>query len=104
MAMQAVAYSILANTLLVLLIPVFQGNPVETDKKLQGSLKLDGANPFENSVMKIVFDVIRYLTFLGLYVGFGAVCVGVFLYEPEPGIWEGDIPSLSPAVACTMIL
>ena len=30
----------------------------------------------------------RYLTFLGLYIGFGAVCVGVFKYEPPAGVWS----------------
>jgi len=183
-AMQSVAYSILANTLLVLVIPVFTSTSVEVGER--GELKLDGANPFdqkktaapaapaapkvdvaklkkekadiekkqkkmdlidangepnaalaqelkakmdaidakieaaekvveappaaeptnpfENRIMAIIFTVIRYFAFLGLYVGFGAVCVGVFLYEPEAGVWEGDIPPLSPAVACTMIL
>merc|ERR1719453_2197531 len=54
--------------------------------------------------MAIAFNLIRYLVFLGLYVGFAAVCVGVFLYEPPAGVWEGDIPPVSPAVKCTMIL
>ena len=44
----------------------------------QGDMKSDGANPFENRVLQITFNVIRYAVFLGLYVGFAAVCVGVF--------------------------
>merc|ERR1719337_504453 len=64
----------------------------------------EGANPFENSSLAIVFNVIRYVVFLGLYVGFGAVCVGVFLFKPPAGVWDGPIPPVAPAVACTMIL
>ena len=41
-------------------------------------MKSDGANPFENRMLQITFNVMRYAVFLGLYVGFGAVCVGVF--------------------------
>jgi len=54
--------------------------------------------------LKTIFTVVRYLTFLGLYVGFAAVCTGVFLYAPPAGTWEGEVPALSPAVACTMTL
>merc|ERR1719238_2602309 len=44
------------------------------------------------------------VTYLGLYIGFGAVCVGVFKYEPPAGVWDGEIPPVSLAVACTMLL
>jgi len=100
-AMQFVAYSILANTLLVLLIPMF----TKAELKLDEHGDLDPAtNPFEDKTMATIFTAIRYITFLGLYVGFGMVCTGVFLYEPPAGVWEGEIPALSPAVACTMTL
>merc|ERR1719498_2184943 len=90
MSMQAVTYSILANTLMVMIIPLVTAKEVKTDPET-GVMENDGANPFANSALAIVFNVIRYLVFLGLYVGFAAVCVGVFLFKP-------------PAVACTMIL
>jgi len=101
MSMQAVTYSILANTLLVLLIPLFTTKEIKPTK--EGDLPED-VNPFENSALKTIFTVVRYLTFLGLYIGFGAVCVGVFKYEPPAGVWDGPIPPVSPAVACTMLL
>merc|ERR1719217_457783 len=101
MSMQAVTYSILANTLLVLLIPLFTSKEIKPTK--EGDLPED-VNPFENSALKTIFNVVRYLTFLGLYIGFGAVCVGVFKYEPPAGVWDGPIPPVSPAVACTMLL
>merc|ERR1719484_124259 len=102
-SMQAVTYSILANTLLVLLVPLFTATEVELEKET-GELKTEGKNPFENAMLATIFTVIRYLSFLGLYVGFGCVCTGVFLYEPPAGVWDGPIPPLSPAVQCTMVL
>merc|ERR1719165_11585 len=102
MSMQAVTYSILANTLMVMLIPIVTAKEVKTDD--EGMMDNEGANPFENSALAIAFNVIRYVAFLGLYVGFGAVCVGVFLFKPPAGVWDGPIPPVSPAFACTMIL
>merc|ERR1719324_385969 len=103
MSMQAVTYSILANTLMVMLIPLVTAKEVKTDPET-GVMENDGSNPFANSALQITFNVIRYVVFLGLYVGFGAVCVGVFLFKPPAGVWDGPIPPVSPAVACTMIL
>merc|ERR1719324_736846 len=102
MSMQAVTYSILANTLLVLLVPLFTSKEIKTTK--EGDLDPEGKSPFESPALATIFNVVRYLTFLGLYVGFGAVCVGVFRFEPPAGVWDGPIPPVSPAVACTMIL
>merc|ERR1719247_1983862 len=103
MSMQAVTYSILANTLMVMLIPLVTAKEVKTDPET-GVMENDGANPFASSALQITFNVIRYAVFLGLYVGFAAVCVGVFLFKPPPGVWDGPITPVSPAVMCTMIL
>merc|ERR1719258_980449 len=103
MSMQAVTYSILANTLMVMLIPLVTAKEVKTDPET-GVMENDGSNPFASDALRIVFNVIRYVVFLGLYVGFAAVCVGVFLFKPPAGVWDGPIPPVSPAVACTMIL
>merc|ERR1719238_40103 len=95
--MECVAYAILANTLLVLLIPVFvKGADVELTK--------DGANPFENQALAVTFTVIRYLCFLGLYAGMGIVVYGLFTFTPPAGVWDGPVPPLSPAVFCTCML
>ena len=83
---QAVTYSILANTLLVLFVPLFTAKEVKTTK--EGDLDPEAKAPFENSALATIFNVVRYLTFLGLYIGFGAVCVGVFKYEPPAGVWS----------------
>merc|ERR1719311_910394 len=89
MSMQAVTYSILANTLLVLFVPLFTAKEIKTTK--EGDLDPKGQAPFENSALATIFNVVRYLTFLGLYVGFGCVCVGVFKYEPPAGVWDGGV-------------
>jgi len=102
--MEAVAYSIAVNTLIALIIPVFTDHEVEIDEKT-GELKTDeNSNPFSNSILRISFTVLRYLTFLGLYVGFGGVCVGIYMFEPPKDVWEGPVTDISPAVACTMTL
>ena len=102
--MEWVAYSIAVNTLIALIIPVFTDHEVQIDEKT-GELKTDeNSNPFSNSILRISFTVLRYFTFLGLYVGFGGVCVGIFLFEPPKDVWEGPVTDISPAVACTMTL
>jgi len=103
-AMQSVAYSILANTLLVLVVPVFTKDHADLPVDAHGDVDENVKPDFSLPMLATIFTVIRYLSFLGLYVGFGVVCAGVFMYEPAAGIWEGEIPALSPAVACTMTL
>merc|ERR1719271_942213 len=101
--MHAVTYSILASTLTVLVVPIFLGGKVETEKT--GEVKVDSKeNPFENSLLATVFTCIRYLTVLALYVGFGGVLVGLFRFTPDPAIWDGPVPPISPAVGCTVML
>ena len=48
------------------------------------------------------FTAIRYLCLLGLYGGFAGVSYGMIIFEPSKGTWEGEIPPVSPALACTM--
>jgi hypothetical protein len=102
MCMEFVMYSITANTVIAILIPMFTEHDVEmTDT---GELKMDGKNPFANQTMQVIFTTLRYLLFLALYVGFGGVLVAVFRFTPDPSLWEGEVPDISPAVACTMTL
>merc|ERR1719482_1496298 len=92
MCMEFVMYSITANTVIALIIPVFTPHKIEFTET--GELKSEaegGKNPFESPVMQTIFTVLRYVLFLALYVGFGGVLVAVFQFE-------------SPAVACTMTL
>jgi hypothetical protein len=105
MCMEFVMYSITANTVIALVIPIFTPHKVEFNET--GELKTEsegGKNPFESPVMQTIFTVLRYVLFLALYVGFGGVIVAVFRFEPPAGVWDGPVPDVSPAVACTMTL
>merc|ERR1719174_2799690 len=102
-AMRSVAYSILANTLVVLLIPVFSSSEVELEETGEVKTKTDG-NPFESPVIAFIFNVLRYLIVLGLYADVGVVVYGLYVFEPPSSVWEGPVPSVSPAVNCTTIL
>jgi len=102
MCMEAVMYAITVNTLIALTIPLFTESEVEMSDT--GELKMDGKNPFASKTMQVVFTVLRYVLFLALYVGFGGVLVAVFRFTPDPAVWQGEVPDVSPAVACTMTL
>jgi hypothetical protein len=102
MCMEAVMYAITVNTLIALIIPLFTENEVEMSDT--GEMKMDGKNPFASQTMQVVFTVLRYVLFLALYVGFGGVLVAVFRFTPDPAVWQGAVPDVSPAVACTMTL
>jgi hypothetical protein len=100
--MHSVTYAILANTLMVMLVPIVTKKPMEIEPT--GEVKMEASAPFQDGTLQFIFNVIRYLTVLGLYVGFGGVVVGVFLFEPPAGVWDGPIPPVSPAVRCTVFL
>jgi hypothetical protein len=100
--MHSVTYAILANTLMVMLVPIVTKKPIEIEPT--GEVKTEQAAPFQDGTLQFIFNVLRYLTVLGLYVGFGGVVVGVFLFKPPPGVWDGPIPPVSPAVRCTVFL
>merc|ERR1719399_1628081 len=95
-AMQSVTYSILATTVMVLVVPIV--TPMkEVEIEETGEVKADAkGNPFESSLLQAVFNAIRYLTVIALYAGFGTVLVGLFRFTPDPAIW--------PAVGCTVML
>jgi len=102
-AMRCVAWSILANTLVVLIVPVFSpGKEIPLEKT--GEVKMEGSNPFENSVLRFIFNALRYLIVLGLYVGVAVVSYGIYTFEPPAGVWDGAVPAVSPAVQCTTML
>merc|ERR1719424_2147500 len=103
MCMLCVTYSITFSTVTVLLAPIFADNEIETDATT-GEVKVDGASPFKNSALALIFTVMRYAAFFALYVGFAGVCAGVFMFEPPKELWSGPVTPVSPAVACTITL
>merc|ERR1719421_1730788 len=65
MSMQAVTYSILANTLLVLFVPLFTAKEVKTTK--EGDLDPDAKAPFENSALATIFIIYLLLAISRTY-------------------------------------
>merc|ERR1719287_233946 len=102
-AMRSVAYAILANTLVVIVIPVFSASEIELEETGEVKTKTEG-NPFESPVVAFIFNALRYLIVLGLYAGVGVVVYGLYVFVPPSSVWEGPIPPVSPAVNCTTIL
>merc|ERR550514_2555470 len=89
-------------TLVALIVPLLTGEKVALTE--QGDIDEDH-QPFKNTVVAIAFTVLKYLIMIGLYVGVVCIIWGTYSYVPPAGSWPGDqIPPVSPAVACTMIL
>merc|ERR1740127_265409 len=102
-SMYACTYSVLAMTLVVCVIPIFTGKVIGVDVKT-GDLK-DDAQPFEQPIVAGCFTALKFLIMLGLYIGALVVVYGIINFEPPPGIWPaGQVPPVSPAVQCVMIL
>eukprot|EP00397_Hematodinium_sp_SG-2012_P009882 GEMP01009980.1.p1 GENE.GEMP01009980.1~~GEMP01009980.1.p1 ORF type:complete len:893 (+),score=228.31 GEMP01009980.1:67-2745(+) len=110
-AMQACAWSVLIQTVLVLLIPVLTGEVVETDE--DGNARMI-KNAKGNACAGII-TIIRYAAMLMLYAGFSIVCVAVFLMDSNTlgarNVWDDPrtaerelSPPVSPAVAATINL
>merc|ERR1719498_2275325 len=96
-AMQACSWSVLVQTLMVVLIPlVMGGEPKVTE---DGTPEVDGS-----SMMGKVFTAVRYVAMLGMYGGFTTVCVGAFMMEAPKSVYPDGAPPVSPAVACTINL
>merc|ERR1719169_218926 len=102
-AMYCCTYAVLAMTLCACCIPIFTGKVIKVDPKT-GDIPMD-EKPFENAAVGVAFTVLKYLIMLGLYAGALVVVYGIINFEPPKGTWPGDqIPPVSPAVQCVMIL
>merc|ERR1719240_1920438 len=98
-AMYCATYAVLAMTLCVCVIPIFTGKVMSVDVKT-GDIPQD-SQPF----IAGCFTALKFLIMLGLYAGALVVVYGIINFEPPKGIWPGDqIPPVSPAVQCVMIL
>merc|ERR1719311_624074 len=101
-AMYTCTYAVLAQVILVLIMPVFTG---EWDVKCDKDGNLDMESMQVGGIMGTVISVVRYIVMAALYGGFIVVCYGAFVMEGPKEIWgEEGAPPVSPAVACTMNL
>jgi hypothetical protein len=112
-AMEMCAWAVLAQTLLVLAIPLFTGEIPEVDK--DGNLR--GVPKNGGNFLAGVLNMVRYTAMLCLYGGFSLVCVAVFLMDAETlnakdkTLWDDPktekvelAPPVSPAVDATLNL
>merc|ERR1719359_817334 len=97
MAMPLWAWSVLVQTVMVVLIPLALGGEPKVDK--DGTPEVEGS-----STMAQVFTAVRYVAMLGMYGGFTTVCVGACVMEAPKSVYPDGAPPVSPAVACTMNL
>merc|ERR1719463_359390 len=101
-AMYTCTYAVLAQVILVLIMPVFTG---EWDVKTDEDGNLDTSKMNTGGLMGTVISVVRYIVMAALYGGFIVICYGAFVMEGPKEIWgEEGAPPVSPAVACTMNL
>jgi len=101
--MYALTFSVLATSLLVLLMPVFTGKPLPL-KEGTCDIEMPSAQDGESKVGFYAVSAARYLIMIGLYIGLAGVIVGINIYLP-PGATDLDaLPPPAPAVMCTMIL
>merc|ERR1719387_2897335 len=101
-AMYTCTYAVLAQVILVLMMPIFTG---EWDVKCDEDGNLDMSKMQTGGIMGTVISVVRYIVMAALYGGFIVICYGAFVMKGPKEIWGGEgAPPVSPAVACTMNL
>merc|ERR1719389_1420004 len=101
-AMYTCTYAVLAQVILVLLMPVFTG---EWDVKCDEDGNLDTSSMQSGGVMGTIVTHVRYIVMAALYGGFITICYGAFAMKGPKEIWgEEGAPPVSPAVACTINL
>merc|ERR1719316_1922115 len=102
MWMYASTYAVLAMTLIALVVPLLTGEKGKMNER--GDID-EESRPFKNTFAAVGFTVLKYLIMIGLYIGTISIIYGTYTYVPPAGSWPGDeIPPVSPAVECTMIL
>merc|ERR1719439_257183 len=101
-AMFMCTYAVLAQVILVLIMPAFTG---EWDVQCDADGNLDMSKMQVGGIMGTVISVVRYIIMAALYGGFIVICYGAFVMKGPKEIWgEEGAPPVSPAVACTMNL
>merc|ERR1719359_655368 len=101
--MLASSYAVLAMTLVALVVPLLTDEKVKLDP--QTGKPDEDHQPFKNVIAAVCFTVLKYLIMIGIYVGAVSIIYGTYTYKPPAGSWPGDeIPPVSPAVECTIIL
>jgi len=97
-AMLYCAWSVLAQTLMVLAVGIMMDGTPECDE--------DGtpAAPKGDGMVPKVLTAVRYTAMAVTYGGFTTVVVGAFMMDPPKELWPEGPPPVSPAVGSTMNL
>jgi len=101
-AMFICTYAVLAQVILVLIMPVFTG---EWDVKCDEDGNLDTSKMQVGGIMGTVISVVRYIVMAALYGGFITICYAAYAMKGPKEIWgDAGAPPVAPAVACTISL
>jgi hypothetical protein len=98
-AMSICSWSVLAQLIVVLLVPVFTGREPVTDS--DGNID---HNQISSPHCGWLFLVARFAIMIGLYGGYITVCVGTLLMQAPKEIYPDGTPPISPAVSCVVNL
>merc|ERR1719271_879152 len=102
--MQYVAWSILATTLIVALIPLFTGELMDVDEKTGD---LDESTPkgevFKMQALALGFTIFRYILLVSMYGGMIGVIYGTVTYMPANGEWRPMAPAVGATVTLTVM-
>merc|ERR1719378_928362 len=87
------SWALLVQFLMCLIIPIFTGEPYETDSLDGSKSKVKGATnqPFKSTPSgHYVVETVRYLALLALFGGVATVITSVFLITPETANGRGS--------------
>lgn len=98
-AMQICSWAVLAQLIVILLVPLFTGSEPVTDS--DGNID---HNQIAAPQCGWIFLVVRFAIMIGLYGGYITVCVGVLLMQAPKELYPDGSPPVSPAVSCVINL
>eukprot|EP00397_Hematodinium_sp_SG-2012_P027888 GEMP01029334.1.p1 GENE.GEMP01029334.1~~GEMP01029334.1.p1 ORF type:complete len:471 (+),score=103.81 GEMP01029334.1:135-1547(+) len=102
-SMQVATWSVLAQVILVLLVPAMTGeSEVPTDE--EGNLDIKKLQTKIDKSALALLSFFRYIAMGSLYVGFSAVIYAVITMEAPKEVLRGGTPPVAPAVAATINL
>jgi len=91
------SYSVLAQTILVIIIPLIGGKVSRARDAVEGDINYKLNNP----TVQTLLEIIRWLLMLTLYISFIIVAVSPFILEGKGG---GPAKPIAPALANVLIL
>ena len=94
--MYLATFAVLAQVILVCIIPIFTGEAAQTDE--DGNVEVS-----RGDIFGIALSGVRYLIMIFLYGGFTAVIMGVYMMEPPEEVWVRVSCSHCRGLYCLLI-